>query len=138
MLAARRRPRMPSFQRLRGSNPLELHIVGRTLWHAALVGLAAGFVGTVFVAALDLVQRVVLEQGVGYTPLRAAGEEVLPSADAPAFRWWLLLFLPALGSPRLRHRVRAARPGDAGRRGPTRSSAPSTSKAGSSVAASPG
>ncbi len=97
-LAAGRRPKMPSFQRLRGSNPLELHIVGRTLWHAALVGLAAGFVGTVFVAALDLVQRVVLEDLVGYSPLRAAGEEVLPSADTPAFRWWLLLFLPGLGA----------------------------------------
>ena len=78
--------------------PLELQIVGRTLGHAALVGLAAGFVGTVFVAALDLVQRLVLENFVGYLPLLASGEEVLPSTDAPKFRWWLLLFIPALGA----------------------------------------
>ena len=77
--------------------PLELQIVGRTLLHAALVGLLAGLFGSAFLYALDHVQRFILEDATGYAPLRAAGEaQRTLSPDAP-FRWWLLLFIPAIG-----------------------------------------
>lgn len=78
--------------------PLELQIVGRTLLHAALVGLVAGIVGSAFLTALEHVQAWMLEDLCGYEPLRAAGEShhtVAPDAD---FLWWLLLFVPAIGA----------------------------------------
>ena len=76
--------------------PLELQIVGRTLLHAALVGLVAGLVGSAFLWALQRVQGVALEDLCGYIPLRAAGE--WHSDHAPGeFRWYLLAFVPALG-----------------------------------------
>ena len=75
--------------------PLELQIVGRTLLHAALVGLVAGVVGSAFLAILEYVQGGLLETLCGYEPLRAAGEK--HGAMADQFRWYLLLFLPALG-----------------------------------------
>src|SRR5687768_3347901 len=54
--------------------PLELNIVGRTVFHAVVVGLAAGLLGSAFFAGLELVQHVVLEGGAGYQPLLARGE----------------------------------------------------------------
>ena len=78
--------------------PLELQIVGRTLLHAALVGLVAGLVGSAFLWALEHVQALTLEDLCGYIPLRAAGE-YRSSAEATAgpFRWYLLVFVPAAG-----------------------------------------
>jgi len=76
--------------------PLDLSLVGRMLWHAALVGIAAGLVGAAFFAALEWMQDVVLEGLAGYRILRAAGEH-LPEGDLPEFRPWLLALLPALG-----------------------------------------
>src|SRR5580692_10622572 len=76
--------------------PLELQIVGRTLLHAALVGLLAGLFGSAFLYALDHVQRFVLEDATGYAPLRAAGEAQHALAPDAPFRWWLLLFIPAI------------------------------------------
>ena len=35
-------------------SPLDLRIIGRSLWHAAVVGLAAGLVGVLFVRGLEL------------------------------------------------------------------------------------
>ena len=75
--------------------PLELQIVGRTLLHAALVGLVAGVVGSAFLAILNLVQGALLETLSGYEPLRAAGEQTGEVSEH--FRWYLLLFLPAVG-----------------------------------------
>jgi len=40
--------------------PLELRIVGRTLLHAAIVGVAAGLIGAVFFAGLEAGQRLLL------------------------------------------------------------------------------
>ena len=77
--------------------PLELQIVGRTLLHAALVGLIAGLFGSAFLYALNHVQAFVLEDATGYAPLRAAGEPDHTIAPGTPFRWWLLLFIPALG-----------------------------------------
>jgi CIC family chloride channel protein len=84
---------------LRDATPVDLRIVGRTLLHAALVGLAAGLMGAAFFAGLEVVQRFLLENLVGYRILRASGETFMSELDAARpFRWWLLLFLPALGA----------------------------------------
>ncbi len=72
-------------------SPVDLRIVGRSLWHAAVVGLAAGLLGVLFVRGLELLQFVLLETLVGYEPLRASGE--VDRATVSPFRWWLL---PAL------------------------------------------
>lgn len=77
--------------------PLDLRILGRTLLHAALVGLLAGVLGAAFFAALELAQRVLLEGLAGYVPLRAKGETFLAERAASPLRPWLLALLPALG-----------------------------------------
>ena len=51
------------------------------LFHAAIVGVAAGLMGAAFFAALELVQRLVLEDLGGYRPLRAHGRDVPARAD---------------------------------------------------------
>jgi chloride channel protein, CIC family len=77
--------------------PVNLGFVGRTLLHAAAVGIAAGLVGAAFFAGLEYVQRGLLEELVGYVPLRADGETFAAGPTRGIFRWWLLLPLPALG-----------------------------------------
>ena len=79
------------------AGPLDLRIVGRTLLHAALVGVAAGLAGAAFFAGLEYLQRVLLEELAGYTMLRAYGEEFAAGGGAKTFRPWLLAVLPALG-----------------------------------------
>ncbi|CAN5151333.1 chloride channel protein [soil metagenome] len=78
--------------------PLELQIVGRTLFHAALVGLGAGILGCAFFAGSEAVQNLLLEQFAGYDPLRAAGEKVIGGSAAPHTRLWLLALIPAIGA----------------------------------------
>jgi CIC family chloride channel protein len=78
--------------------PLELQIVGRTLLHAALVGLSAGIIGCAFFAGAEALANITLEQLCGYEPLRAGGERVWGAVSSTAFRPWLLLFIPALGA----------------------------------------
>jgi chloride channel protein, CIC family len=83
---------------LKEATPVDLRIVGRTLLHAALVGIVAGLMGAAFFAALEVVQRALLEHLVGYRILRASGETFMGELDSGRpFRWWVLLFLPALG-----------------------------------------
>ena len=97
----RARKRLLSLTRLLGTAgaPIEFQILGRLLLHAALVGAAAGLLGSLFFAGLELVQRLLLEGWAGYIPLRAGGEQVLGEADRKAiFRPWLLVFLPAVGA----------------------------------------
>ncbi len=77
--------------------PLGFQILGRMLLHAALVGAAAGLVGSLFVAGLEIVQRVLLEGMTGYLPLKAAGELVLDSPPS-AWRPWLLWLIPGVGA----------------------------------------
>jgi CIC family chloride channel protein len=84
---------------LKEATPVDLRIVGRTLLHAALVGLVAGLMGAAFFAALEIVQRGLLEHLVGYRVLRASGETFMGELDnGRPFRWWILLFLPAAGA----------------------------------------
>lgn len=78
--------------------PLELQIVGRTLFHAALVGLGAGLLGCAFFAGAELLQNLLLEQFAGYEPLRAHGERVWGAAPAATLHWWLLAIIPAVGA----------------------------------------
>jgi len=77
--------------------PLDLRIVGRMLFHAALVGMAAGFAGAAFFGALEYVQRLLLEDLAGYTALRAHGETFAARPGPQHFRPWVLAFLPAVG-----------------------------------------
>jgi CIC family chloride channel protein len=82
---------------LRESTPLDMRIVGRTLLHAAAVGVAAGLAGALFFVSLEYFTTLVLEVLAGYSPLRADGETFAASAQVPHFRPWLLAVLPALG-----------------------------------------
>ena len=77
--------------------PIDLRIVGRMLFHAAFVGLAAGLLGAAFFAALEYLQAFLLEGLAGYVPLRAHGEQFAASAHRGTFRPWLLVLLPAVG-----------------------------------------
>ncbi len=93
--------RLRVLRRLLGANPspIELQILGRVLLHSALVGAAAGLLGSLFFAGVEAVQRVGLESLTGYVPLRAAGEGILGEvATRTHFRPWLLLVFPAFGA----------------------------------------
>lgn len=79
--------------------PIEFQILGRVLLHSALVGAAAGLLGSLFYAGVEAVQRVFLEGWSGYVPLRAGGERLLSEMTRlPPFRPWLLLLIPAAGA----------------------------------------
>lgn len=84
---------------LKEAAPVDLRIVGRTLFHAALVGVAAGLMGAAFFAALEWLQMLLLEMLGGYRLLRAHGETFLSEPEGPrTFRPWLLVLLPAIGA----------------------------------------
>ena len=78
--------------------PLELQIAGRTLLHAALVGLGAGILACAFFACAELCQNVLLERFAAYEPLRAHGERMWGAAASGHLRWWLLVAVPAVGA----------------------------------------
>jgi CIC family chloride channel protein len=75
-----------------------MQLLGRVLLHAALVGAAAGLVGSLFVAGLELTQMIFLERLAGYLPLRADGEQIVQSQFLAPFRPWLLWAVPAAGA----------------------------------------
>ena len=58
------------------SSPLDLRLIGRTLLHAALVGVVAGLMAAIFFGGLELVEGLLLGQLAGYSRLRAHGETV--------------------------------------------------------------
>jgi CIC family chloride channel protein len=78
--------------------PLDLRILGRTLLHAAVVGLSAGLIGAAFFAGLEYTQNLLLERLAGYAPLRAHGERILHGADALVLRPAVVMILPAAGA----------------------------------------
>jgi CIC family chloride channel protein len=92
------RPQRSFLAALLQQSPLDLPILGRTLWHAAVVGLAAGVCGVIFFGALEYVQLYVLETLTGYQPLRAHGETFVHAAPGSDFRPWLVALLPAAGA----------------------------------------
>jgi CIC family chloride channel protein len=67
------------------------------LFHAALVGAAAGFAGAALFGGLEYAQRLLLEETAGYTPLRAHGETFGIERESHPFHPWLLVVLPAIG-----------------------------------------
>jgi CIC family chloride channel protein len=77
--------------------PLGFQLLGRMLLHAALVGAAAGLIGSLFVGGLEIVQRFLLEGLTGYLPLKAAGELTFGSPPL-VWRPWLLWAIPAAGA----------------------------------------
>jgi len=83
---------------VRPAEPLELQIVGRTLLHAALVGLGAGLIGCAFFYGVELLQHILLEQLAGYELLRARGEELITPVIGSTVQLWLLLVIPAIGA----------------------------------------
>ncbi len=93
------RTRNPFAAALFAAAPFDFRFIGRTLFHAALVGIAAGGVGAAFFFSLELVQRVVLEGWAGYAPLRAHGEAFLANFGRQGiFRPWLMVFVPGIGA----------------------------------------
>jgi chloride channel protein, CIC family len=82
----------------RASHSGGLQLLGRTLLTAALVGVAAGLVGSFFYAGVEIVERIVLERWCGYVPLRAAGEPVARATAEAPFRGWLVWLVPAVGA----------------------------------------
>ena len=95
------RRRLLAFRRLLGAAqaPIEFQILGRVLLHAALVGAAAGLLGSLFFAGVEAMQRASLERWTGYVPLRAGGERILGEMErAPPFRPIFLVIVPALGA----------------------------------------
>ena len=76
---------------------LDLRIVGRMLFHAILVGMAAGLIGAAFFYGLERMQGFLMEGLAGYAVLRAQGETFTPSTAPHVFRPWLLFVLPAAG-----------------------------------------
>jgi CIC family chloride channel protein len=92
--------RMWTFRRVleAARGPIEFQILGRMLLQAALVGAAAGLLGSLFFAGAEAAQRLVLEQLTGYVPLRAGGEQIFGELARPPFRPWLLVLFPAMGA----------------------------------------
>jgi chloride channel protein, CIC family len=93
--------RLVAFRRLLSGAraPIDLQILGRVLLHAALVGAAAGLLGSLFFTGVEAVQRISLETWAGYIPLRAGGERILGEMPGPVpFRPWLLCVIPAAGA----------------------------------------
>ena len=93
--------RLRAFRSLLGAAraPIGFQILGRVLLHAALVGAAAGLLGSLFFAGVEATQRIWLEKWTGYVPLRAGGERILGEIEGPVpFRPWLLVVIPALGA----------------------------------------
>jgi chloride channel protein, CIC family len=91
---------MSTLRRLLGAarGPVEFQILGRMLLQAALVGAAAGLIGSLFFAGVEFAQRFALEQMTGYVPLRAGGEQIFGEAARRPFRPWLLVVFPAAGA----------------------------------------
>jgi CIC family chloride channel protein len=80
------------------SPPVDLRLVGRTLLHAALVGVGAGLVGAAFFAGLEYTQDLLLGHLGGYAPLRAHGERLVAEGHALILRPIVVMLLPPLGA----------------------------------------
>lgn len=77
---------------------LDLRLVGKTLLHAAVVGVLAGLVGAAFFAGLEVSQRLLLEGVAGFPVLRARGEVFTAAGlDVATLDPLWLVVLPAMG-----------------------------------------
>src|SRR6185312_16685074 len=109
LAAAFRRLRRKSQSRLLGgltlgaalgvaTPPLDLRLVGRTLLHAALVGVGAGLVGAAFFVGLEYTQHALLGHLGGYSPLRAHGERLDVATHDLVLRPLVVMLLPPAGA----------------------------------------
>src|SRR4051812_45754541 len=96
--AVLRRPVRELVALITPDQPLELQIVGRTLLHAALVGIGAGILGCAFFVGAELLQTASLGLLAGYEPLSAKGERVWQVAPSSHLHLWLVLLIPAIGA----------------------------------------
>jgi CIC family chloride channel protein len=78
--------------------PLDLRLLGRTLLHTVLVGLAAGLIGAAFFAGLEFTQNALLGHLGGYMPLRAHGERLVGEGAHYRLRPFVVMLLPPLGA----------------------------------------
>ncbi len=78
--------------------PVDLRLLGRTLLHAALVGVGAGLVGAAFFAGLEYTQDLLLGHLGGYAPLRAHGERLVSEGHAMILRPIVVMLLPPVGA----------------------------------------
>lgn len=92
--------RLPLVALALDKGPVDLRLVGQTLLRAALLGAVAGLLGAGFFWLTEHATHWVLERGVGYRPLRAAGEvmETTRHYEAVVYRPWLLAIVPAVGA----------------------------------------
>lgn len=101
LVAPRARTRRTLSALLSEAAPVDLRLIGRTLLHAALVGVLAGAVAVMFFAGLEIVEDLLLSKLVGHSRLRAAGDQALDlglGSEHSRFRPWLLLIVPGLGA----------------------------------------
>lgn len=79
--------------------PADLRAELPSLAALLLLGLAAGLLGSLFFVATEVAQWALLEQLVGYRPLRALGEtfEAVHGQPRPDYRPWLLPIVTGLG-----------------------------------------
>jgi CIC family chloride channel protein len=78
--------------------PVDLRLLGRTLLHAALVGVGAGLVGAAFFAGLEYTQDLLLGHLGGYEPLRAHGERLVSTGHQLILRPVVVMLLPPIGA----------------------------------------
>ena len=79
------------------ASPLTQIVMATVVYGGAALILAAGLIGSLFVAGLELTQRILLEGLTGYLPLKAAGE-LFDDTRPTAWRPWLLWIIPAIGA----------------------------------------
>src|SRR5690349_12523905 len=79
------------------ANHPDVRFLGRTLLLASIVGLGAGLVGVGFFVAVDVCERLFVQELGGIHLLRAAGESSAPGATRDAVPG-LIFVLPALGA----------------------------------------
>lgn len=82
---------------LEPASALDLGLLRRMLWHAALVGVAAGLVGAAFFASVEWMGHVLLGQLAGLQQLAAHGEAIHGAKPTTLFRPWLLILIPTVG-----------------------------------------
>lgn len=82
---------------LEPASVLDLGMLRRILWHAALVGVAAGLTGAAFFAAVEWMGHGLLGQLAGFNELAAHGEAIHGGESSASFRPWLLIVIPTVG-----------------------------------------
>ena len=75
---------------------LELRRLGRTLYHAGVLGVLAGLAAVAFYALTDAITQGVYERFAGLVSPKTAGQLFVTTGFFHR-RWWLIVLIPALG-----------------------------------------